>query len=232
MLTLLLRVILNNTFPVARMPFSLRRTEKTKLKKQVPLRRCYSHVLILPPPAVRLRATKEKIMGKLFYGTMTGNTAAVAEAIQAALADLIDEARCIDRAKADDLRACDLLILGGSTWGDGELTDDWADFMPQLDQIDFNGKTVALFGVGDQVSYTYNFVSAMKLLYDKVKERGARVIADKISAEGFEFAHSESIVDGAFVGLVIDEMNEAELTQARIESWAQTVRQEAAVAIA
>ena len=40
-------------------------------------------------------------MGKLFYGTMTGNTAAVAEAIQAALADLIDEARCIDRAKAE-----------------------------------------------------------------------------------------------------------------------------------
>jgi len=171
-------------------------------------------------------------MGKLFYGTMTGKTAAVAEAIQAALADLIDEARCIDRAKADDLRACDLLILGGSTWGDGELTDDWADFMPQLDQIDFNGKTVALFGVGDQVSYTYNFVSAMKLLYDKLKERGARVIADKISVEGFEFAHSESVVDGAFVGLVIDEMNETELTQARIESWAQKVRQEAAVAIA
>ncbi len=171
-------------------------------------------------------------MGKLFYGTMTGNTAAVAEAIQAALADLIVEVRCIDRAKADDLRACDLLILDGSTWGDGELTDDWADFMPKLDQIDFHGHTVALFGVGDQVSYTYNFVSAMKLLYDKVKERGARVIADKISVDGFEFAHSESVVDGAFVGLVIDEMNEAELTQARIENWAKTVRQEAAVAMA
>lgn len=166
-------------------------------------------------------------MGKLFFGTMTGNTAAVAESIQAALPDLIDEVRCIDRANAEDFRNCDLLILGGSTWGDGELTDDWADFLPQLDQIDFKKKTVALFGVGDQVSYTYNFVSAMKLLYDKVIERGARVIARNVPTDGFEFAHSESVVDGAFVGLVIDEMNESELTQARINKWATTVRAEA-----
>ncbi|CAN5262956.1 flavodoxin FldA [soil metagenome] len=170
-------------------------------------------------------------MGKLFYGTMTGNTSSVAESIQAAMPDLIDEVKCIDKAKADDLRACDLLILGGSTWGDGELTDDWVDFFPQLDQIDFTGKTVALFGVGDQVSYTYNFVSSMKLLYDKVVERGARVIACNVSVEGFEYAHSESVVDGTFIGLVIDEMNEPDLTPARIESWAKSVRQEAPVAV-
>ncbi|MDP3509657.1 MAG: flavodoxin [Candidatus Melainabacteria bacterium] len=165
-------------------------------------------------------------MGKLFYGTMTGNTASVAEAIQATLPDLIDEVKCIDKAKADDFRSCDLLVLGGSTWGDGELTDDWADFFPQLDQIDFTGKTVALFGVGDQVSYTYNFVSAMKLLYDKVIDRGARVIACNLPIDGFEFAHSESVVNGKFVGLAIDEMNESELTQARIEAWAKTIRAE------
>ncbi len=166
-------------------------------------------------------------VGKLFYGTMTGNTTSVAEAIQVALADLVDEARCIDRAKADDFRAADLLILGGSTWGDGELTDDWADFFPQLDQIDFNGKTVALFALGDQVGYGYNFVSAMKLLYDKVIERGARVIGNRVPVEGFDFSHSESIVDGAFVGLVVDEMNEPELTDARIQAWATTIKQEA-----
>lgn len=171
-------------------------------------------------------------MGKLFYGTMTGNTTTVAEAIQSALPDLIDEIKCVDKAKADDFRSCDLLVLGGSTWGDGELTDDWVDFLPQLDQIDFEGKAVALFGVGDQVSYTYNFVSAMKVLYDKVIERGARVIASNVPTDGFEFAHSESVVDGKFIGLVIDEMNESDLTQSRIENWAATVRAEAALAIA
>jgi flavodoxin I len=171
-------------------------------------------------------------LGKLYFGTMTGNTTSVAEAIQAALSDLVDEVKCIDRVKADDFRANDFFILGGSTWGDGELTDDWVDFYPQLDQIDFTGKTVALFAVGDQVGYTYNFVSAMKLLYDKLLERGATIIARQVSVEGFEFSHSESVVDGHFVGLVVDEMNEPELTESRIATWAQSVRNEAAVAVA
>jgi flavodoxin I len=171
-------------------------------------------------------------MGKLFYGTMTGNTTGVAEAIQAALPDLVDEIKCIDRAKADDLRACDFLILGGSTWGDGELTDDWADFLPQLDQIDFSGKTVALFALGDQVGYGYNFVSAMKILYDKVLSRGAHVIACHMPTSGFEFEFSASVVNDSFVGLVVDEQNEPDLTADRIAAWAAVVRQEAAVAVA
>ena len=166
-------------------------------------------------------------MGKLFYGTMTGNTTGVADQIQAALSDLVDEAKCIDRAKADDFRANDFLILGGSTWGDGELTDDWADFLPQLDAIDFSGKTVALFALGDQVGYGYNFVSAMKLIYDKVVARGARVIGNHVPVTGFEFDHSESIVDGEFVGLVVDEQNEPDLTAGRIATWAEMVKSQA-----
>ncbi|MBS1990656.1 MAG: flavodoxin [Cyanobacteria bacterium SZAS LIN-2] len=168
-------------------------------------------------------------MGKLFYGTMTGNTAIVAEGIQSALAELVDEARCIDRASAEDLRACDFLILGGSTWGDGELTDDWVDFLPQLDNIDFSGKRVALFGLGDQVGYTYNFVSAMRILYDKVKERGGTIIADRMPTAGFDFAHSESVIDGHFIGLVLDEANEPDLTAERIVAWAEVVRQQVKV---
>lgn len=164
-------------------------------------------------------------MGKLFYGTMTGTTVGVAQSIQASLSDVIDEIRCVDKARADDLRACDFLVLGGSTWGDGELTYDWDDFLPQLESVDFRGKTVALFALGDQVGYTYNFVSAMKTLYDKVKERGADIIACDISPEGYDFSHSEAVVDGNFVGLPIDEVNEPELTQARIRAWAEKVRQ-------
>ena len=170
-------------------------------------------------------------MGKLFYGTMTGNTTGVAESIQATIADLIDEVKCIDRVKADDFKSTDFLVLGGSTWGDGELTDDWADFLPQLDKIDLTGKTVALFALGDQVGYGYNFVSAMKILYDKVLQRGAKVIACKVPLEGFDYEHSESVVDGAFVGLVVDEANEPDLTGNRIAVWAEMVRKELPVAV-
>ncbi|HEY9712667.1 MAG TPA: flavodoxin domain-containing protein, partial [Chroococcales cyanobacterium] len=119
---------------------------------------------------------------------------------------------------------CDFMVLGGSTWGDGELSDDWADYLPKLDQIDFTGKKVALFALGDQVGYSYNFVSAMKILYDKVRERGGEIVASDITTEGFEYDHSEAIVDGKFVGLVVDEVNEPDLTPARIQQWANEVR--------
>jgi flavodoxin I len=143
--------------------------------------------------------------GKLFYGTQTGTTQAVADEIYKALSDVLQDCKCIYGSKIDDLQSADFLVLGGSTWGDGELSDDWADFLPQLDRIDLSGKKVALFAVGDQIGYSYNFVSAMKILYDKVLERGAEVIATDVSTEGFEYDHSESVIDGKFIGLVLDE---------------------------
>ena len=162
-------------------------------------------------------------MGKLFYGTQTGTTEGVADVIKKYLPNLVSDIKCIQSAKKDELEGCDFLVLGGSTWGDGELTDDWLDFFPQMDQIDFSGKKVALFSLGDQVGYSYNFVSAMRLLYDKLVERGGEIVGNRISREGFEFDHSESIVDGYFVGLVTDEVNEPELTEQRVGVWAQQV---------
>lgn len=168
--------------------------------------------------------------GKLFYGSQTGTTTEVANQIQAALADVCSESKNIYGTKADELNACDFLILGGSTWGDGELTDDWADALHILDEIDFSTKTVALFQLGDQVGYTYNFVSAMKIIYDKVIEKGGKIIGNNVSKEGFDFEHSEALVDDKFVGLVIDEVNEPEKTASRIETWAAEVRAALSVA--
>ncbi|MBX9721714.1 MAG: flavodoxin domain-containing protein, partial [Candidatus Obscuribacterales bacterium] len=62
--------------------------------------------------------------GKLFFGTQTGTTEAVAEQIQKELADLVGECRNIYGVKKEELEDADFLVLGGSTWGDGELTDD------------------------------------------------------------------------------------------------------------
>ncbi len=162
-------------------------------------------------------------MGKLFFGTQTGTTEGVADLIKKYLPNLVSEIKSIQFAKKEELEACDFLVLGGSTWGDGELTDDWLDFFPQLDLISFAGKKVALFALGDQTGYSYNFVSAMKILYDKLKERGAELVACRVSKEGFDFDHSASVVDGHFVGLVVDEVNEPELTNERVKSWAQEV---------
>ena len=165
-------------------------------------------------------------MGKLFYGTQTGTTEYVAEKIQAAMPDLVSEVKCIMNVQPEEFTENDFLVLGGSTWGDGELTDDWVDFMPYLNGIDLTGKVVALFALGDQIGYGYNFVSAMKILYDKVKERGAKVIAEKIPLDHFDYEHSESVVDDHLIGLAVDEINQPELTDDRIEHWVSLVRSE------
>ncbi|HMX44891.1 MAG: flavodoxin [Candidatus Obscuribacter sp.] len=165
------------------------------------------------------------MIGKLFYGTQTGTTEDVARRIGENLPELIVECRNIYGVKKEEFVDADLLILGGSTWGDGELTDDWQNSLPILDTLDLTGKSAALFGLGDQVGYCYNFVSAMKLLYDKVRERGARIIASDISADGFEFEHSESLIEGKFTGLVLDEVNQPHKTDERIRKWTRKVRE-------
>ncbi len=163
-------------------------------------------------------------MGKLFYGSQTGTSEAIAVSIKNALPDLITDIRNIYGVKTEEIAECDFLILGGSTWGDGELTDDWADYLPRFETIDLTGKKVALFALGDQYGYSYNFVSAMKILYDKVLAQGGEIICANIPTAGFEFDHSEAVVDGNFCGLVVDEVNEPNLTEQRIETWAEQVR--------
>jgi flavodoxin I len=69
--------------------------------------------------------------------------------------------------------------------------------------IDFTGKTVALFALGDQVGYSNHFVSSMRYFWDKVRERGGQIVG-LWPTEGYEFTHSDAVVDeGCFAGLAI-----------------------------
>ncbi len=163
-------------------------------------------------------------MGKLFYGTQTGMAEDVAGQIQAVLPHLITSCIEISRAKPADLEAEEFLVLGGSNWGDGELTDDWIDFWPKLDSIDFTGKKVALFSLGDAVAYGDSFCSAMRCLYDKVIEQGGTIIGHGGTTSEYDFSYSDAVIDARFVGLAIDDMNEFAKTEARIERWAHSVQ--------
>ncbi len=92
----------------------------------------------------------------IVYGSSTGNTQSVAEMINAQLNDqaaLIN----VDGAKAADLNGYDFLFMGTSTWGLGDLQDDWEGFISQLQAVDLTGKKVALFGLGDADSYPDTF---------------------------------------------------------------------------
>lgn len=167
----------------------------------------------------------------IFFGTDTGNTRKVAKAISKQLGDDIAAKPVnINKAGVDDLLAFDVLILGTPTYGEGELpgldsgasAESWEEFMPKLAGADFSGKTIALYGLGDQAGYPGNFVDALGMLYDAFCECGATFIGFT-GIEGYEFDRSKAVLDDQFVGLVLDEDNQKELSEDRLNAWLEAI---------
>ena len=152
----------------------------------------------------------------IIYGSTTGNAAMAAETIAAKLGG--GDIKEVAKASKDDLVDYENIILGSSTWGDGELQDDWYAFLPTLKSANLNGKTVAVFGVGDQFSYSSTYVNAMGELYDAAKAAGAKIIGET-STEGYSFDESTAVRDGKFVGLALDYDNQDTLSVDRITDW-------------
>ena len=161
----------------------------------------------------------------LFYGSTTGKTADAAEQVQAALGgdSVVD---LVEIEDAGALSGYEYLIIACPTWNIGELQDDWAAVFDDLDDVDFNGKTIAYMGTGDQVGYADNFMDAMGQLEEKISSLGGKTVG-YWSAEGYEHEASLAIRDGnKFCGLAIDEDNESEKTEDRIKTWTTQIKQE------
>ncbi len=158
----------------------------------------------------------------ILYGPTGGNTEKVARLIH----EIIGEnSRLfpIKDIKPDTLESYKNIIIGGSTvgthtWKHTLPSQDWDIFLPLLRKMDFTGKKVALFGLGDHVGYTNNFVDDLRLLYDAVTDINATVVG-QCSTNGYEFNDSEAVIDDEFVGLPIDETNEPQLTLDRVKNW-------------
>lgn len=156
----------------------------------------------------------------VIYGSSTGTCQSIAESIANKLG-----VSAVDVANLDEatITSNDNLILGTSTWGAGELQDDWYDGINQLKGVGLSGKTVALFGCGDAESYPDTFCGGMKELYDAAKEAGANVL-EGVSTDGYTFDDSDAVVDGKFVGLALDDVNEDDKTEARIDAWLEAIK--------
>lgn len=156
----------------------------------------------------------------IIYGSSTDHTKDAAEKIAELLADYSPTLTDIYDGDEEPFKTHDFLILGISTWGVADLQDDWSDFFPKLEQIDFTGKTVALFGLGDASIYPSSYVDAMGILYEEVIKKGATVVGH-VAPEGYDFQYSRALVDGKFVGLPLDDDYEPELTEERIVNWVE-----------
>ncbi len=163
----------------------------------------------------------------IYFGTDTGITRRVAKTIHRTLADKADKPVNVRNAEVTDLLNYELLILGSSTYGDGELpgkstgnmTESWEEFLPKLKGVDMSGIKVALYGLGDQKKYSTNFASALSYIYQSFTECGAEIVGLWPISDDYSFKHSKSIVDDQFMGLVLDEDNQKELTPQRLSSW-------------
>jgi flavodoxin I len=117
------------------------------------------------------------------------------------------------------------LILSSPTWFDGELASYWDEFVPALETMDLKGKKIAIFGMGDQWAYPENFGDAVGLLAGIMQNQGAIIVGETLS-EGYTFEKSKALNEGKFIGLIIDEENQSQLTDARIATWVSSIKAE------
>jgi flavodoxin I len=169
----------------------------------------------------------------IFFGTETGTTRLIAKKIHKLLGDdIADKPVNVNRMTPADMMQYDVLILGTPSYGVGQipglsagcLERNWEEFLLQMDNPDFSGKRIAFFGLGAQERYADRFASSLMALYQLFKGYGAEVVGDDWSADGYQFEHSASLVDGRFVGLVVDQRTQSMYTDERLKRWLEQVK--------
>lgn len=167
----------------------------------------------------------------LIYGSDTGMTEEVVSSIvddwSASEIEVIE----IFNVKKADFERFDNFIFGLSTWYDGDLQSDWESYYDrEFKTISFTGKTVAIFGLGDQYGYGEYFVDGIGILAKTVLENGGKLIG-KWSCTEYDFETSKAKIEdeNLFYGLALDEDNEPEKTPERLEQWLQQIENEFSV---
>ncbi len=161
----------------------------------------------------------------IIYGSSTGSTAAAAGKIAEQFDDVVKLP--VNRISGGEFTSFDLLILGSSTWGLGDLQGDWKTALSALQVSNLAGKKVALFGCGDQLAFADTFVDAIGTLAQAVEAAGGQLVGLWPTA-GYDFSASTAVREGNFCGLPLDEENQAGLSAERIVAWCRQLQSEAA----
>jgi len=165
----------------------------------------------------------------LIYGPRGGSVEKVAKMIREKAGDRVDLIP-VDEATVEDIEKYDNIIFGISTvgadsWSNASAKDPWAKIVAGLEQVNFLGKTFALYGLGNQVMYPSHFVDAMGVLGRELLRHGARNVGQE-PVEDYDFEASEAVIDDHFIGLPLDEDTEPEKTPERLDKWLEIVLKE------
>ena len=167
----------------------------------------------------------EKMKIGLFYGTTSAATEEVANLIQENLDNCEVELFDIYKEPLEKISEFENIIIGCPTWDIGLLQEDWRSKFDELDSIDFSNKKVAYFGFVYQHVYSGTFLDALCTLEEKITAKGGSTIG-LWPVDGYSFDYSKAQKDDKFVGLGIDNDNEPELTEERVEAWCKQIESE------
>lgn len=185
------------------------------MTNQIWYTRCYSLLVMLWLYIMKIG---------LFYGSSTCYTEMVAEKIRDILGEDLVDLHNLKDVSPRRMEEYSILILGIPTWDFGELQEDWEAIWPQLTQLNLKGKIVAMYGMGDQFGYSEWFLDALGMLHDHIAPLGVKFIGFW-PTDGFEFTSPKPLsADGKhFVGLALDEVNQYDLSEERIEQWCDQI---------
>lgn len=158
----------------------------------------------------------------IFYGSATGTTADVAKEIAKLMKVADSDIHDVADTAPSRLGDYDLILLGSSTWGNGELEDDWYDFIDGAQALDLEGKKMAIFGCGDE-TMSDTFCNAVGILYERMRGTGATLVGE-FPADGYHYSHSEATDGSTMRGLVLDQVNHPELTAKRLQMWTDLLK--------
>ena len=165
----------------------------------------------------------------IFYASAGGNIKLIADALKEAYE--VEDDDCIlmedDFDSVEQFEDYDVLFLGTSTWGQGDVHFSWVDALFEISsqKMSFEGKTIAFFGAGDAKTHGEHFCSALGKFYQTFSKTGAKIVGfvDKV---GYTYEASLAEIDGKLCGLAIDNINEPSKTQERIENWLEQLKEE------
>lgn len=157
----------------------------------------------------------------IFYASATGTTASVARRIGAALSVADADIHDVADTAPDRLGDYEKIIIGSSTYGSGDLEDDMSDFIDGAAALDLEGREIAIFGCGDE-TMSETFCNAVGTLYRRLKDTGARMIGE-FPADVYSFADTTARDGATMRGLLIDDVNHPDLTDARIAAWTKEI---------
>lgn len=159
----------------------------------------------------------------IFFGSTSGNTEDLAGMVAKSFDIANEDIHNVSDADANTLQGYDVLLLGSSTWGVGDLQDDWEDFLPKVSSQSLSGKKVAFFGCGDSFGHGDTFCNSLAKIKEALSSTGCDFVGS-ISKDGYSYEETDCEEGDNVIGLLTDPDNESDKTEERLNNWVNTIK--------